>query len=202
MYTACWVLVASLLIISGLHYVYMALARKSDPVPATWIMMSTSMTLACIMYLLSPNRSFTRNISVTAGVVNVNTILLGVLYSKWRQGNLRVSFDLLQIFCLKLSVVVAFFWAVTVGRYPLTAYVGVQVIALIGYVGTVRKLWVANGSTEPLFLWVSVFVACCLSIYPAFMGQHVDRFACVYLVRALPSTIFVIWLIQRAKRRG
>lgn len=149
------------------------------------------------MYWASPRKSWTANIGVTTGLANIVVILIGVIATNVRDGTLQVAFDRVQRWCLAFGAMVVVFWFFT--DQPLVAYALVQVIGIIAYAATVRRLWGAERSTEPLFLWISVFLAALCSIYPAFV-KH-DAFAWIYLVRAVPSTAFMVILIARIKRR-
>lgn len=189
---------AVLLVVSSLHYAWLAWEGRTKPVLATWILMLVMMSLACWMYLESPKPSWTANINVTAGVVNLAINLLGVTAGHVRRGTLHLAFDPVQKWCLVGGAVVVVLWFLT--RDPLAMYLLVQVIAVIGLFATARKLWSAVGSTEPLFLWIAVFLAGLLSIYPAV--DHDDIYAKIYLVRAIPSVVTVLVLIALAKRRG
>ncbi|MFH1193032.1 MAG: hypothetical protein V1656_01820 [Candidatus Jorgensenbacteria bacterium] len=189
---------AVLLLVSSLHYAWLAWEGKSDPVLATWILMMVMMGLSCWMYFESPNPSWTANINVTAGMVNIAINLIGVTAGHIRRGTLGVAFDRIQSVCLVGGVVVVVLWFLT--RNPYAMYVMVQVIALIALFGTARRLWGAVGSTEPVFLWVVVFFAGLCAIYPAVARD--DEFAQIYLARAIPSVIFMIHLVWKAKKRG
>lgn len=191
-------LAAVLLLVSSIHYAWLAWEGKTQPVLATWVLMMVMMSLSCWMYFESPNPSWTANINVTAGVVNLAINLLGVTAGHIRRGTLHVAFDPVQKICIMGGVLVVALWFIT--KEPRTMYLLVQVIAVIGLFGTAHRLWHAVGSTEPLFLWVAVFLAGLCSIYPAAVRN--DEFAQIYLVRAIPSVILVLWLIMRAKRRG
>ncbi len=186
-----------LMMISALDYVRCAWAGKSHPVPATWILMLVVMGLSFWMYWESPRRSWTSNIAVTAGLANIIIILSGVIAANIRYGTLRVAFDTVQRRCLAGGAVVVAFWFLT--NELLIAYVLVQCIALIAYAATVKRLWRAENSTEPIFVWVAVFLATICSLYPAWVKN--DPFAWIYLARAVPSTGFVIFLILRIKKR-
>lgn len=189
---------ALLLVVSSIHYAWLAWEGRTKPVLATWILMLVMMSLACWMYFESPNPSWTANINVTAGVVNLAINLIGVTAGHIRRGTLRVAFDPVQKACLAGGFMVVALWFLT--HDPLAMYLMVQGIAVIALFATAVKLWSAIGSTEPLFLWVAVFFAGLLSIYPAFAMD--DLFAKIYLVRAIPSVVTVLVLIARAKARG
>lgn len=186
-----------LMLVSAVDYVRRAWIRETSPVPATWILMMVMMGLSFWMYWDSPRKSWTANIGVTAGVVNVAIILAGVIATNIRHGTLSVAFDKVQNRCLAGGAGVAMFWFFT--DQPLISYVLVQCVALIGYFATVKRLLKAERSTEPIVLWVSAFLAGLCALYPAWVKN--DPFSWIYLGRALPSTIFLIYLIAKIKRK-
>ena len=197
MYEATVILTAFFMMLSAVYYVRCALAGKSNPVPATWILMLVVMGLSFWMYFESPHRSWTANIAVTAGVFNVWYILCGVVLANHKHGTLRIAFDRPQIFCSVAGGVVVGFWFLT--DRPLNAYTLVQIIALIAYVATIRRLLKVTKSTEPMFQWVAVLIATIFAIYPAW--ERMDPFSWIYLARALPSTALMVFLIGRIKWR-
>lgn len=197
MYEATVIATVILTTVSAVDYVRRAWIRETDPVPATWILAVVMFSLSFWMYWMSPRRSWTANIGVTMGLVNVSTILIGVIAANVRYGTLRVAFDRTQRWCLAFGAAVVAFWSVT--DQPLTAYALVQVIGIVAYIATVRRLWNAQGSTEPLFLWVCILAASLCAIYPAWARN--DPFAWIYLARAVPSTAGMVLLIRRAQRR-
>ncbi|MFA5127106.1 MAG: hypothetical protein WC465_03875 [Patescibacteria group bacterium] len=186
-----------LMLVSATDYVRRAWIGTSQPVPATWILMMVVMGLSCFMYWDSPKRSFTANIGVTAGVVNIAIILTGVIAANIHHGTLKVAFDRTQKWCLVAGAGVTIFWLFT--KQPLIAYTLVQCIALIAYFATVKKLLKAKRSTEPIFIWAVVLCANLCALYPAWVKN--DLFSWIYLARAVPSSALVLYLILRIKRR-
>lgn len=203
MYNIIVAVTALLLVASGVHYVRQSYRDEVDPVMSTWILLFAMMTLSLTMYWHKPNKTWGGNIAVTAGFVNLLIILVGVTWVKWRKKTLAVAFTTRQKWCMVAGFVIVPVWMAT--NNPLMAYVLVQVIGLIAYKGTVDKLTLAvtlankgeRISTEPLTLWVCVLVASMLAIYPAYHNE--DVFAWVYLARAVPSTAYVIYLINCAR---
>ena len=188
-------LTVSLMVIAAMDYVRCTWTRKINPVPATWILIVVTMSLSFWMYWNSPQKSWTANIGVTAGVVNIVIILLGVIATNIRYGTLSVAFDKVQKWCLASGVGVVLFWFLT--DQPLQSYVMVQLIALIGYFATMKRLWSAKRSTEPLFVWTAVLFASLCALYPAWVKS--DPFAWIFLGRAIPSTAIMIYLIARIR---
>lgn len=197
MYEATVIATVILMTVSAVDYVRRAWIRETNPVLATWILVVVMFSLSFWMYWMSPRRSWTANIGVIAGLGNVVTILVGIVATNLRDGTLRVAFDRVQRWCLALGGAVVVFWAVT--DQPLIAYVLVQIIGIIAYVATIRRLWSAERSTEPLFLWIAVLLASLCAIYPAWARN--DPFSWIYLARAVPSTAFMVVLIARIKHR-
>lgn len=197
MYEAAVLGTVIMMVISAADYTRRAWKRETNPVPATWILAVVMFSLSFWMYWASPRRSWTANIAVIAGLANTTAILIGVIAANIRYGTLRVAFDRTQRWCLAFGAAVVAFWWIT--DAPLVAYALVQVIGILAYTATVRRLWNAQRSTEPLLFWVAILLATLCAIYPAWT-KH-DPFSWIYLARAVPSTTFMVWLIMRAKRR-
>lgn len=188
-------LTVSLMVIAAMDYVRCTWTRKINPVPATWILIVVTMSLSFWMYWNSPQKSWTANIGVIAALVNTSIILAGVIAANIRYGTLSVAFDKVQKWCLASGVGVVLFWFLT--DQPLQSYVMVQLIALIGYFATMKRLWSAKRSTEPLFVWTAVLFASLCALYPAWVKS--DPFAWIFLGRAIPSTAIMIYLIARIR---
>lgn len=197
MYELSVVATVILMIVAAADYVRCAWSRKTSPVPATWILIVVGMTLSFWMYWVSPSKSWTGNIGVISALVNTSIILSGVIVTNIRYGTLRVSFDKVQKWCLAGGVGVVVFWYFT--DRPLVAYTLVQVIILIGYFTTARRLWSADRCTEPLFVWVAVLIGSVTALYPAWVRS--DIFAWIFLARAIPATGLLIFLIARSKKK-
>ncbi|MBI3633143.1 MAG: hypothetical protein HY226_02520 [Candidatus Vogelbacteria bacterium] len=116
----------------------------------------------------------------------------------WFDGTLSVAFTPFQWQCLRAGGWIIGAWICTlVLGIPYgaeIAYVLTQVLALIAYFPTVKRLKAAERSPEPITIWISVFIACLCAIYPAVV-KH-DWKAWLYLVRAIPSAGYVIYLIH------
>ena len=197
MYEASVLIAVVLMIFAAFDYVRRAWVRETNPVPATWILMAVVFSLSLWMYWHSPRRSWTANIGVTAGFFNTAIILLGVIAANKHYGTLHIMFDRVQQWCLAGGAIVFGFWYFT--NQPLTSYILVQAIALIAYGATIKRLWSSKRSTEPLFLWIAALFANLCALYPAWVKN--DPFSWIYLGRALPSTILVVYLIIRIKMK-
>lgn len=188
-------LTVSLMVVAAINYVRCTWARKIKPVLATWILIVVTMALSFWMYWVSPWKSWTANVGIIAALVNTSIILTGVIATNVRYGTLRVAFDKTQKWCLTSGAGVVVFWSLT--DQPLSSYILVQCIALIGYFATMKQLWKAEFSTEPLFVWIAVLLASICALYPAWVKS--DPFAWIFLGRAIPSTAIMIYLIARIR---
>lgn len=186
---------AILLIVGAIDYALRAWRRETRPALATWIIMFAMMSMSLWMYFHSDKKSWTGNISVTAGFVDIAIILIGVIATNLRDKTLRVAFDKVQRWCLVGGAVIMVLWFIT--KRPLLSYTLVQLLAVVAYIATVKKLWRATTSTEPLFLWVAVLTANLCALYPAWVKN--DPFSWIYLVRAVPANALMLWLIIRIK---
>lgn len=197
MYEAAVLGTVVLMMVSAVDYVRRAWIRETNPVPASWILIVVTMALSFSMYWQSPKKSWTGNIALTSALVNTSIIFIGVIATNIRYGTLKVAFDKTQKWCLASGVGIMVFWMIM--KSPLISYILVQCIVLVAYFATAKRLWKAERSTEPLFLWIAAFCANLCAIYPALVKN--DPFTWIYIGRVVPSTLFVIYLIARIKRR-
>lgn len=182
---------------AAVEYVRLTWQRRVNPVPATWILMFTVFSLSIWMYFTTAKHTLAGNIGNTAGFLNVCLIFAGVIGLHLKDGTLRLAFSSFQKKCLAGGALIAMFWLLTKNSWA--AYLLTQALALVAYLPTVHRLWHAQRNTESLFLWGSVLLACLTALYPAIVLR--DALAWVYLGRAIPSTIIVVALILRLKRR-
>lgn len=197
MYEVAVLVNIALLFAGAVDYIRRMWICETNPVPATWILMMVMMTLTFWMYWESPQKSWTANIAVTYGVVQIGMILAGVIATNIRYRTLSVAFDKVQKWCLVGGGGVVVFWAFT--DEPLISYCLVQVIALVAFFATVQRLWKAERSTEPLFLWIVSVLANLCALYPAWVKN--DLYSWIFLGRAIPCTVLVVYLILRIKRK-
>lgn len=183
---------------SSLDYIRRMWRRDgTQPRLATWILMMVVIVLSTVMYCHSPRMSWKGNIAVFSALANIASILTSLLVLKWRKGELLVEFDWVQKLCLIGGTLTVLFWVLT--KDPFRAYIMVQAIAIIAYCPTVVKLWNASSSSEPASSWALVLAACVSAAYPALVDH--DKFAYAFLIRAIPSTAFMVCLILRIKSR-
>lgn len=199
-YTATVFLAALLSTGSGVVYAWWIWRRRTGSAPATWVLMFTMMTMASWMYLSSPRHSLTANIGLLAAAVNTTAILIAMLTRRLLDGTLgELAFNPVQRFCLGSGVAIVAGWLIARQSHTLIAYCFVQLLGVVAYAATAHKLWRATETTERYMLWVCGFMACLAALYPAIVRR--DIYSAIYLVRAIPSTLGMIYLVWRIRRR-
>lgn len=185
---------------SGVIYAGWIWRRKTDSAPATWVLMFVMMGMASWMYLTSPRHSLTGNIGLLAAAVNTTAILVAMLARRSLDGTLgELAFNNVQRFCLGSGVVIVAGWLVAKQSHTFIAYCLVQLLGVVAYAATVHRLWRATATTERYMLWVCGFLGCLAALYPAIVRR--DIYSGIYLLRAIPSTLGMILLLWRVKRR-
>ncbi|MBP9762000.1 hypothetical protein KBD34_00095 [Patescibacteria group bacterium] len=162
--------------------------------------MFTMMAMASWMYLSSPRHSLTANIGLLAAAVNTTAILVAMLVRRSLDGTLgELAFNRVQRFCLGGGAVIVAGWLIARQSHTFIAYCLVQLLGVVAYAATAHKLWRATETTERYMLWACGLGACLAALYPAVVRW--DIYSGIYLARAIPSTLGMIWLIWRIKRR-
>ena len=190
---------AILSVVVAFEYVRLAWIKESEPVSATWILMFIVMALSTVMYMRTPDASLSANIGLIAALVNLTVILVGTTYVAYRDDKLKeLVFDEVQLGCMVAAGVLVLFWLVT--DHPLLSYGLVQFIAVAAYGATIWKQWgdVPERKPEPYLLWCTVLAANLCAVYPAVVEW--DPFAAIYLARAVPTTIVMIYVVWRKRR--
>lgn len=194
-------LAAALTVGAAVEYARWTWRGKTQSSPATWILMMGMMLLGSWMYWSNPRHSLTGNVGLLSGAINVFIILVTVLIRRVRDGTIKeLAFDPVQRFCLIGGAVIVTAWLATDRSNTFLSYVFVQLLGVVAYGATARRLWRATTSTEPYFLWVCTFLSCLSALYPAIV-KH-DVFSWIYLGRATPSTLGMILLLWRIKHRA
>lgn len=174
-------------------YCYQILRGEVQPPPATFIIVSFTFPLAFYMYTKTPGWSFTANIGLTTAIASswvVAAVLLGKLTIEKR---LQVELTIFQKITITLAFLVLAFWFIT--KDQLTAYVLLQISALIGYIPVIKKLWKAERNHDSIIFWGSLFFSSLVASYAAYERNDVQSW--IYIGRAIPSTLIVMILMVR-----
>lgn len=185
---------------SALVYAVWAWRGQTGSAPATWLLMFTMMVMSSWMYLTSPHHSLTGNVGLLAAAVNT-TIILGAFVTRRWFGEAvgGWAFDPVQRLCLGVGTIIVAGWLITKRDNTLLAYCLVQLLGVVAYAATAHRLWRATATPERSFLWVCAFLGCLAAVYPAIVRR--DVYSGIYLLRAIPSTLGIIFLLRRIKRR-
>lgn len=197
-------LLSTILVIVGtVWYIYLALKGvKVKPVLASWVVISSTMTLSFATYWTTPQRSLVSNACNAISVLSTGSILITALWLAMKQGK-RVSFSPFQKGCLWTSLAIAILWVALVWCFRGTGIVPnilTQVLMLIGYLVTAEKLWYAKGNSESLFTWWCVLLAGMTALYTGIVSH--DKLVILYAARTTFGTVMLIWLMHRAERKA
>jgi hypothetical protein len=193
-------LAAIIMMAGSFWYCYQILREEVQPPPATFIIVSCTFPLGFYMYTQTPGWSFAANIGLATAVasawVTTATLIGKLLYEK----KLQVELTVFQRITVGTSFLVLIFWAIT--NDPFTAYVLLQVSALIGYIPVIQKLWGAKRNHDSIIFWGSLFFSTLVGCYAAYEKNDIQSW--IYIGRALPSTlaVLVLMLIAESKQKA
>ena len=189
---------ASIIMMAGsFWYCYQILREEVHPPPATFIILSFTFPLAFYMYAQNPSWSFTANIGLTTAVASVWVVGAFLITKLSVQKKLRIEVNLFQRITILVSFLILAFWFVT--KDQLTAYVLLQISALISYIPVIRNLWKAEKNRDSIVFWGSLFLSTCVASYAAYERDDVQSW--IYIIRAIPSTLVVVLLMLRVELR-
>lgn len=197
---------ATLVIVGGIWYIYAALrGDKVKPVLASWIILGGTMTLSFATYWTSPRHSLISNGCNAGSVITCLSILATAFWIHLRNGD-ALCFSGFQKWCLIVSGLIASFWVVLVWGFHGTGIVPnilTQVLMIVGYVVTAKKLWRATKNTESFFTWTCITVGCAIAIYTGIVSPDApDALVILYGARATISSATIVWLMYRIERKS
>lgn len=188
---------AVLVIVGCTWYAYLAVRRKTKPVFASWIVMSSVLLLSYITYWTSPQPSIASNASNAASVLGGILVVLAIAKIDRRRSLRLTDFQKLSLW---LTAAIFILWIILVwglGRMGNIPFWMTQVVMLIGHSMTAEKLWRARNNTESVFTWWFILVASIIAIYAA-----TDVLAVVYATRATLTAAIMLWLMYRIRKNN
>lgn len=186
--------VAVLMTFFTARYIWLTVRSRIEPTLATWLIFSTGTTLSLASYIATGRYSVVSNIANFVDVLMTWLIAITVACSR---GRAAAQFSRSEIGCLAGAASIICFWVAT-GDHR-AANLAVQILLLVGYLPTVKRLWRADANTESPGIWLVVWVAAAISLYPPVRDE--DRLATIYAARALIAVSLLPGLIIRAHRR-
>ncbi|MFA5070211.1 MAG: hypothetical protein WC528_02930 [Patescibacteria group bacterium] len=191
------ILVALIMFGVTIRYCYLINTRAKHPVPATWIIISLTMILGFITYMRSPVHSWTGNVGNATGVLNTSVICFFVLWTRYRDGELKLAFSRFQKGTLVAAAGIILFWMMF--RQASWSNVLTQLLVVIGYIATLQHLWTSPKNTEPFSVWIGTGIAMLIALYPALIDG--DSLAVLYATRATVTTLLVVAFMLRIEYR-
>ena len=196
-----------LVVVAGISYIRLMWRREIEPTPSTWILLMVMLTLSFWMFWegvrgldLPLLDKLKQNLSLSVNVPNISVILMAVVLTNIRYGTLKIAFDKVQKWCLIAGAFSVVLWSFT--SNPLLSYILLQLIGVAAYAATAIRLWHAEQTTEPYFFWISSCLSNLCTLYPAWVGEPgVALYAWIFLARAIPSNLLLIFLIWRLKKK-
>ncbi len=174
-------------------------SKEKAPVLATWILFAVASSLSLWTYLHSKNHSVAANVGNAVDPLASWSAVFILAYYSWRRWRRVVfEFNRVQIGCLIAVGLILIYWFWTSNE--MYANLAVQVIIVVGYVLTIRKLRPAPRNTEPIGAWVAIWLGSLISLIPAWASPNI--LPKVYAIRAI-ICIFVLFVFMiRAELRG
>ncbi len=187
-----------IMMIGSFWYCYQIMREEVQPPPSTFIILSFTFPLAFYMYAQKSEWSFTANIGLTTAVLSVWVIGACLIGKLLYQRRLRVELSKFQRLTIYASLVIVLFWFIT--KDHITAYLLLQISALIGYITVYKKLWSAKKNSDSLVFWSSLFLSALVASYAAY--ERNDTQSWIYIIRAVPSTLIVVLLMLRIELKN
>jgi hypothetical protein len=195
MYTATYWITSLIMLIGSIYYCYEIAKNKVSPPPATFIILSMTFPFAFYMYMQKPDWSYTANIGLSSAVVCVWIVCAFLIGKLLYEKRLNVGITKFHWITIVSSIIVLFFWFITKDNF--TAYILLQVSALIGYIPVIDKLLKAKRNFDSMIFWTSIFLSTLVASYAAWERNDIESW--IYIGRAVPSTFIVIVLMIRLK---
>lgn len=189
---------ASVILMAGsFWYCYQILREEVHPPPATFIILSFTFPLALYLYTQKPDWSFSANIGLTVGVVSVWVVSVFLIAKLFIQKKLSIEVNLFQRITILVSLIILLFWFIT--KDQLTAYILLQISALVSYIPVIKNLWNAEKNRDSIMFWGSLFLSTCVASYAAYERNDIQSW--IYIIRAIPSTMVVLLMMIRIELR-
>lgn len=189
----CVWLVAGLMVIATIRYVYQVRRKDISPTLSTWIIFLLGTGLSLATYAIAEKHDFRSGILNTIDVISVSMIVLAILM--W--GKRNVFFAPFERWYLA-GVGMILVYGIVFGD-AWRSNIFTQILITIGYAPTIQKLLTDGRDTESLTAWSLVLSACIIALYPA--SQDGNVLAVLYALRAVVMVSFILIIIVYHKLR-
>lgn len=168
-----------------------------NPAPATFIIIAGTFSLSLFMYTKKPNWSFLANIGLSSAFISAWIICIYLSVKLLLEKKFLLSINKWQKYSLIMVSIIFGVWLITDNAF--ISYIMLQISALIGYIPVIQKLWKAKKNSESIIFWSSLMLSSMTASYAAYLKNDIE--AWIYIFRAVPSTLLVIILILKAKKK-
>lgn len=169
--------------------------ERTDPSLAMWFIFTLAVTLNAASLLIQRPMNLEAVFYSLADVIMCASVGIVIVV---RAGG-KVVFSKFERYCLLVSYAIAVFWFVTMNSFW-TSIIA-QIILVVGYFPTVRKIKEAGRNTEPFSIWILALVNGFLSLHPALASGKL--LSIIYSVRAIVSisVLLVIMYVHERKSK-
>ena len=154
----------------GLRYCWLTIIGKTDPVFASWFILTVSVGLAFWTYYKTETHNLIDNIGNTVDLIVVLMILFTI--SMWGE-NVRAGFTWFEIANLVVAGLIVIFWIKSKNHF--NSNLAIQVLMIIGYIPLMTRLATANENPEPWSVWIPIWVAAVFSMVPAYLPKQIEE---------------------------
>lgn len=172
----------------AIRYITLIRSGKIRPALAMWVFFTTAVILSLTTYMASGDYRLVDNILTTTDLFLVLTVTTSILLF----GDASTRFNRFDLCCIGVVGMILIFWLLTKDHF--TANLLVQLIQVVAYVPTVRRLWRNRVNTESFGLWSTMLLASALSII-----SNEGLLANIYSLRAIVSISLLMLLMVRAQ---
>ena len=176
------------------RYCHLILSGAVHPTMATWIVFEIAVILSIATYLATKKHSLTDNIANTVDAIATSIVFITIVC----KNGLVLRFNAFDMLCLCGAGAITLFW-ISCKKHT-AANMATQVLLVVGYLPTIRTLWVSTANPESFAVWGTILIVSIVSLYPAARAKN--RLAIVYATRAAASAVVVIALMIRIELRS
>ncbi len=132
--------------------------QKTKPALAMWVFFLIAVALSLITFKSEGKYGFLDNILNTTDLVYVGLSTLAI----WVYGDVSTKFNRFDIFCLIAVALIFVFWLIT--QNHLITNLLVQLILVIAYFPTIRRLLKTKQNTESFGIWAGMLLVSSIAL--------------------------------------
>lgn len=168
--------------------------KRIHPSLAMWLFFDIAISVSLFTYFKVGDFSFKDNILNVADLFMATSVMMCILFF----GSPSTRFNRFDLVCLGLVVLILIFWLIT--QAHLIANILVQLIMVISYFPTFKRLYVTRTNTESYTVWIAMLAASLMALMSAN-----GLLAKVYVWRAIVCIVAMLgfmWWVDRKKLKA